>query len=124
MKFPFEGSVTTLGQQASSKSAVNPSLWACLVVSVPLFFLATKTTGFISGFLLVIGCLPIAAFMISYLYLLFANPKYLRSEEYQLRAEAMNLFGTKDNPLSANANDVVSVINNPALPAPTKKEHE
>ncbi len=121
MKLPFDGkSITTLGEQASSKSAVNPSLWACLVISLPLFFFSTEISGILRFCFIVIAFLPVATFIVSYLYLLFKNPRYLRSEEYQLRAEAMGLFGNKDNPLNADATDVISVINNPLLPAPKK----
>ncbi|MEK7658743.1 MAG: hypothetical protein AAB352_02640 [Patescibacteria group bacterium] len=125
MKFPFEGtSVNSLAKQVSSKSAVNPSLWACLVVSLPLFLLASKTAGILSFCFFGIAILPVVAFLISYIYLIFKNPKYLRSEEYQLRAEAMNLIGDKDNPLHADADDIVSVINNPMLPSPNKEKNE
>lgn len=125
MRSPFgENNITALAQQVSSKSAVNPSLWACLVVSVPLFWLSTRTAGMLSVCFIVIGCLPIVAFLISYLYLLFKNPKYLRSEEYQLRAEAMDIIGDRDNPFHADAQDIVSVINNPMLPSPDEERHE
>ena len=125
MKFPFgEKNITSLAQQASSKSAVNPSLWACLVISLPLFFLTANTKGALVFCFLIIACLPLIAFLISYLYLLFKNPKYLRSEKYQLRAEAMDLIGDMDNPFHADAKDIISVINNPLLPPPNQEKHE
>jgi hypothetical protein len=54
--------------------------------------------------------------------MLFKNPKLLRSEDFHLRAEAMGLFGDKDNPLNADASDIVAVITNPALPAPNEQK--
>lgn len=123
MKLPYsEKNLTSLAQQVSSKSAVNPSLWACLVISLPLFYLASKTTVILATLLFIVACMPIGAFIFSYLYLLIKNPKYLRSEEYQLRAEAMDLIGDRDNPFHAEAKDVISVISNPALPPPKSEK--
>ena len=70
---------------------------------------------------IVIGFIPVASFVLSYLYLLFTNPDYLRSEEYQLRAQSLKLLGDRDNMLGAKAIDVVSVTN-PASNKPTSQE--
>lgn len=110
---------TAIAQQVSSKSAVNPTLWACLVISLPLFLLSKNSNGLLAIMFFTVACLPIVIFTISYFYLLFKNPKYLRSEGYQLRAEAMNLIGDRDNPFHGNARDIIDVIGNPELPPPT-----
>ena len=107
-----------LAQQVAVKSAVNPSLWACVVISIPLFILATRTNGWISVGFFIVALIPVGVFAFSYLYLLFKNPEYLRSEEYQLRMSSMRLLGDKDNPLHAEAEDIISVVNNPKLPPP------
>ena len=120
MTLPFR--TDSLAQQVAVKSAVNPSLWACVVVSVPLFWLASQTNGWLSIAYFIVALIPVGAFAFSYLYLLFKNPEYLRSEEYQLRMNSMRLLGDKDNPLHANAEDIVSIINNPRLPAPESQE--
>lgn len=120
MNLPFgDKTFSTLAQQVTSRSAVNPCLWACLVISLPLFGFASYTTGIKAFCYFIIALLPVATFIFSYIYLLVNNPKYLRSEEYQLKAEALNIFGDKDNPLNANADNIISVvaITNPALPA-------
>jgi len=122
MNSPFRTSYS-LAQQVAVKSAVNPSLWASVVISLPLFVLATRTSGWITVVIVIVALIPILIFAFSYLYLLFKNPEYLRSEEYQLRMNSMRLLGDKDNPLYANAGDLVSLVNNPMLPPPGKK-HE
>ena len=121
---PNNKHITSLAQQVSSKSAVNPSLWACFVISLPLFLLASKNQNGLSIYFFIIACLPLIAFLISYLFLLFKNPKYLRSEEYQLRAEAMDMIGDKDNPFHSEAQDIISVIHNPMLPALKDEKHD
>ncbi|KKU76953.1 MAG: hypothetical protein UY03_C0023G0020 [Parcubacteria group bacterium GW2011_GWA2_47_64] len=120
MHLPFR--TDSLAQQVAVKSAVNPSLWACVVISIPLFVLASKTEGWLSIASFIVALVPVGAFAFSYLFLLFKNPEYLRSEEYQLRMNSMRLLGDKDNPLHANAENIVSVINNPRLPPPDAQE--
>lgn len=112
----------SLAKQISVKSAVNPSLWACVVISLPLFFLSTQVIGALAIAFFVIALLPVLAFIISYMYLLFHNPNYLRSEEYQLKAESLKLLGDKDNKLNAQAGHVISVVTNPQLPEPAEPQ--
>lgn len=112
----------SIAQQVAVKSAVNPSLWACAVISLPLFALASKTNGWLSKASFAVGLIPVSAFIFSYIYLLFKNPEYLRSEEYQLKMNSIRLLGNKDNPLHAEAEDIVSVINNPQLPPPNSQQ--
>lgn len=48
--------------------------------------------------------------VVSYLYFMFNNPDYLRSESYQIRKQAIETLGDKDGLLPA---DVAQVINVP-----------
>ncbi len=114
--------LATFAQQVSSRSAVNPTLWACAVVSLPLFFLTTIVSGWLVIAFFVVALIPVTLFFCSYIYMLFKNPKLLRSEDFHLRAEAMGLFGDKDNPMHADATHVVAVITNPALPAANEQK--
>lgn len=114
--------LATFAQQVSSRSAVNPTLWACAVISLPLFILTSFATGWLAIAFFVVALIPLVLFLCSYVYMLFKNPKLLRSEDFHLRAEAMGLFGDKDNPMNADANHVIAVITNPALPAPDEQK--
>lgn len=120
MSNPFQSN--TIAKRITVKSAVNPSLWACAVISIPLYFLSAKSSGGFAIAFFIIATIPVASFFISYIYLLFTNPDYLRSEDFQLKAESLKLLGSKDNPLRANADDVVSVVTNPQLPPPDEQE--
>lgn len=113
-----------LAQQISVKSAVNPALWACLFISLPLFYLASSAKGWFSVAAFFVGVVPVAAFALSYIYLLFRNPDYLRSEEYQLRMNTMRMMGDKDNPLGTKPEHLISMVNNPALPLPTPQQDQ
>ena len=90
MSLPFR--TDSLAKQVAVKSAVNPSLWACVVISVPLFVLSSKTDGWLPIASFIVALIPVGAFAFSYLYLLFKNPEYLRSEEYQLRMNSLRLL--------------------------------
>jgi len=114
---PQFNNTETLAKQISVKSAVNPCIWMCLVISIPLFLLSSQVDRILSLVFVFLGSLPILAFIFSFIYLLFTNPNYLRSEDYQLRAETLKIFGDKDNPFNATAGNVISVITNPSLPA-------
>lgn len=112
-----------LAQQVAVKSAVNPTLWAGLVFSLPLFILASNTNGWLSICYFIIAVIPIILFAYSYLFLLHTNPEYIRSEEYQLTMNAMRFMGDKDNPNIENA-DEVTPSENPELSAPRKKQQQ
>jgi len=103
------------------KSAVAPSLWACVVISLPLFYLANITTiEYLRIICIIVACIPVSTYFISYLYFTFTNPTYLRSEEYQVRMQALQLLGDKDNPFGTKAEDIVE-ITNPKLPSPKEQ---
>ena len=120
---PFESkTLAAFAQQVSSGSAVNPTLWACVVISLPLFVLCTMVTGLLVIAFFLVAIIPITLFLGSYIYMLRKNPKLLRSENFHLRADAMGLFGDKDSLLNADASDVVAVITSPTLPSPDEQK--
>jgi len=102
-------------RQIETKSAVNSSLWACVAISNLCFFLSSKTSGWFSVAIFLVGLAPVISFIYSYFYFLFKNPDYLRSENYQLKMETIRLLGDKDNGLEASAKDLLHVTTNPKL---------
>ncbi len=115
-KLPFN--MESVVHKVSVTSAVNAPLWACGVIALPAFFLATYNEGWLKIAFFVVGGVLILTFVGSYLLFAIRNPDYLRSEEYQLKKESLKLLGDRDNPLHAEANDLVAVVNNPVLPPP------
>jgi len=111
-----------IGEQAIKiKSAVGPSLWICAIISLPLFILASITNvEYLRIVYIVIACIVLLPFIISYFYFTFTDPSYLRSEEYQSRMRALQLLGDRDNPFGTRAEDIVD-ITNPRLPTPTEQ---
>lgn len=117
VNYPFGGAEITKGL-SSIGSAVAPALWACFIVTAPCLYFAANTSGSKSFAFLLVGLLPLGAFVWSYVYLAIYNPDFLRSGKWQLQMESLKLFGTKDNPFSAKAGDVIKLVNNPEIPGP------
>ena len=112
----------TGAQKISVRSALNPLLYLCLLLIGGCIF----AKGWLAVALFFILIIFLLAFLFAYFYFLFKNPDYLRSEDYHIRMQSIRLLGDKDNPLSANAQDIVSIsiaqMNNPKLPSPNSKK--
>lgn len=122
MNLPFR--TDKVAQQIAVKSAVNPSLWSCVTISIPLFVLSANTDGWLSVACFVIAIIPILIFGYSYLYFMYKDPEYLRSEQYQLRMNSMRFMGDKDNPEIDLSKEVTSFGNNPSLPKPKSTQKQ
>lgn len=108
-----------------AKSPINPILYLCIFISIPLFYLATKTEGYMSVTFIIIATFIIILFFIAYFYLLFKNPEYLRSEQYQFQMNQMRFYGDKDNPKSIEIGTIDSLIKKPKQDSsPKAKENE
>lgn len=111
-------SIEAFAGKITVRSAVNPLLWLCAVVSLPCLYLYAQTGKI---FFAVLASFPIAAVLFAYFYFLCTNPDYLRSEDYQLRRHSLEMLGDKDNRLGANASTIVAVTN-PALPSENQSQ--
>ena len=52
------------------------------------------------------GGLLLVTAVLGYFYFTFKNPDYLRSEEYHLRKQSLEILGDKDNQLNPNVKEV------------------
>ena len=95
------------------KSPINPILFVCTVIGLPLFVMAALTEGYKFVIFLIIAIALVIAFLIAYFYLLFNNPEYLRSERYQLQMNKIRFYGDKDNPRSIEIGNFNSLVKNP-----------
>lgn len=88
------------------RNALNPLLWLCGLVTpsswVAVYFLHDDP-GLEIAFGM-IGGLPVAAALVAYFLLLFRDPNRLRSEEYQIRHEALQILHKR-----GESGDVVDV---------------
>ena len=92
------------------------------VVDMPLFYgLLILTIAFIASVfskyewvIIVLFCFAGLMFTIAtfgYIFFTFKNPDYLRSEQYVLKKQSLEIFGTKENPISINGQNIVDITN-------------
>lgn len=92
------------------------------VVDMPLFYaLWVLAFALISGIfcklnwvIIVLFCfagLLVLLAIFGYIYFTFKNPDYLRSEEYHLRKQSIEILGDKENFLPVNAQNIVDITN-------------
>lgn len=113
MKEQMISKVMEAGGRLTVKSALNPILWLCGIVTVP-----TLITGSfyqqLPSWLIVLASSPVAVALFGFLFLLFFDRDKLQSEEYQLRKRTLELTQQKDQPFPIEAN-LKEVIENPNL---------
>jgi hypothetical protein len=95
------------------RSALNPMLWLCAIVSLPCFVLAYLAHGIepLASLLVYIGAAPIIATIIGFLYLMVARPEKLQSEEYQIRHEALEVIKQKGSSIVVAPSSLEAIAN-------------
>lgn len=98
------------GGKLSVKSALNPILWLCAIITIPALVIA----GFIKTipiWLIILVMLPVSAAIIGFFFLLFFDRDKLQSEEYQLKKRSLELIQEKGDkkPLLVKAEDIQAI---------------
>lgn len=102
------------GGRLRVKSALNPMLWLCAIVTIPglLYMgLTSKDTP-----LLVQGVIfaPVLCAVLSFLFLLIFDRDKLQSEDYQIRKQTLELVQEKGDQFPSIAH-TLEAISNPAI---------
>lgn len=86
-----------VGGRLRVKSALNPVLWLCAVVTVPVTGFATFATEptWLIVCLVVLAFIPLVLVGIGFVVLLLRDPDKLQSEEYQIRKRTLEMIGEK-----------------------------
>ena len=108
----------TAASRLHVRSALNPMLWLCGIISLPAFALAYyfRAADALSTMLVWVGTAPIAATIIGFFYFMLFAPERLQSEDYQLRHETLQLIKTKGSELAVLPSSL-EAISNPAIAA-------
>lgn len=93
------------------RSALNPLLWLCAICTPLTFGFAFFSSGAIQIALLSIGSLPIVCACGAYIYLMFASPDRLQSEDYQLKRQALQMIYEKGGRAGVLASSVAAITN-------------
>lgn len=97
------------------RSAVNPCLWLCGIVSIPALVAACLTTGGVQIAAVSLASVPIVIFCIGFIYFMLKDPDKLQSESYQIQKRALELISQKGRSIPI-APTSIEAITNPAFP--------
>lgn len=97
----------------SVKSALNPMLWLCGIVTTPCIALAWFSHGTepFSTILTVVGALPVVVACGLATYFGIFKPDKLQSEDYQIRHETLELIKQKGSPIEISPSSLELVAN-------------
>jgi hypothetical protein len=102
------------------RSALNPLLWLCAIISVPCFVLGAylHTDRITMSILFAIGFVPLGTAVIIALRFAWKHPEKLQSEDYQVRHESLQMLQSAlgARTIGRDVIDAVVAISNPALP--------
>jgi hypothetical protein len=105
--------VIEAGGRLTVRSALNPILWLCGIVTVPCVVLIPFSSG-LRSILVVLAVAPVTAAIFGFLFLLFFDRDKLQSEDYQIRKRSLELIEQKGDKAIPVAN--VELIVNPEFP--------
>lgn len=95
------------------RSSLNPMLWLSGIVS-PVAFVAAwfmRDIDELSTWLIVIGAIPVLTTCVMFIYMAIFRPESLRSEQYQIRHEAIELIRQKGSKIPVSASSLDALMN-------------
>jgi hypothetical protein len=119
----FIGRAQSAAGRLRVRSALNPMLWLCAIVSLPLFAGAWLAKGIepLATILTYVAAAPVVVTCCLAVYFALFRPEKLQSEEYQIRHEAIELIKQKGVQIEV-APSSLEAITNPLrqLPPPAR----
>lgn len=114
----FVSRVIEAGGRLKVRSALNPVLWLCAIVSIPslLFFTLMSSPP---EWLIWMTFSPVITAIFGFLFLLFFDRDKLQSEEYQLKKRSLEMVEQKGD-IQAVPADTLEIIENPDIKEITK----
>lgn len=112
----FEHLISTAQSAAANlriKSALNPMLWLCGIISLPCFIgsYLFRGTEPLASVLMWVGVAPVGATILGFFYFMIAAPDKLQSEEYQLRHETLELIKEKGSSVEVSPSSLDAIAN-------------
>jgi hypothetical protein len=83
-------------------------LWILVLAVITAIF---KTENWITIVLFCFAGLTFLIALFGYLFFTFKNPDYLRSEEYHLKKQSLEILGDSENILPIDARNIVDITN-------------
>ncbi|MEY2880989.1 MAG: hypothetical protein RLZZ15_3369 [Verrucomicrobiota bacterium] len=92
-------------------SALNPCLWLCGIMIPGCLVAAHYAVGAIQVAVIVLTFLPVVLFGFGFIYLLVKAPDKLRSEDFEIRKQALELIEEKGGSISILGTSVEAIAN-------------
>jgi len=103
-------SIAEVGGRLRVRSALNPALWLCAIVTIPLVvIIAQLTTPPI--WLIFTAIVPVGAAVFGFLFLLIFDRDKLQSEDYQIRKRSLELIQEKGQRFAISAPSIEAISN-------------
>lgn len=102
------------GGRLRVRSALNPILWLCALVTIPVICIITRYT-FAPNWLIAIAVAPVGCAIFGYLFLLIFDRDKLQSEDYQIRKQTLELIQEKGDKFPILGTSIQAIAN-PDLP--------
>jgi hypothetical protein len=114
--------VVDAGGQLTVRSALNPILWLCAIVSLPgvvLYGLLPSHPNWLVGLI----WSPVAVALFGFLFLLFFDRDKLQSEDFQIKKRSLEIIGQKGEPqiIDTSAVEIISGVQMPSLKSGEEK---
>jgi len=102
--------------QLRVRSALNPMLWLCAIVSLPCFLMSYYFRDYpaLSIPLEIFGGIPVVFTVVGFVYFMIKSPEKLQSEDYQIKHETLELIREKGSDIALLPSSLDS-ISNPAI---------
>jgi len=104
------------GGRLKVKSALNPILWLCAIITIPGMAYMVLSDKEIPLLLQIVIVLPVITAVLGFAHLLFFDRDKLQSEDYQIRKRTLELVQEKGDAFPTIAR-TLEVVTNPALNA-------
>jgi hypothetical protein len=102
--------VMEAGGRLTVRSALNPILWLCLIITVPSLVIA-RVGEETPSWIIAIACCPVAAAILGFLFLLLFDRDKLQSEDYQIRKRSLELIEQKGDARAVLASSFEAIAN-------------
>ncbi|QPK62709.1 hypothetical protein IVG45_17985 [Methylomonas sp. LL1] len=108
------------GGRLRVKSALNPMLWLCAIVTIPGFSYLLFSEKEVSLLVQVVIISPVFATIFGFLILLIFDRDKLQSEDYQIRKRTLELVQEKGDSFPSIARTLQAITN----PSSQLREHD
>ena len=99
------------GGRLRVKSALNPILWLCGIITIPCISVMTYLGTPVQTWLIILAFIPVACAAFGFIFLLVFDRDKLQSEDYQIRKRSLELIQQKGDALPLSSTSIEAIAN-------------